>query len=249
MVDGSDARSTTFGEPERLFACDPELVALRALLDRDEPPDGAVERVLARTESAGRARRRGQASRFVLKVAMLVGTTLLVGDASEGARPATVVTSEVRSSEQLASSNQVADAPASDVAESVSLEVVRVEDLPSATASSVTVSSLIASSALGASASPLDAFELELALVERARTALAKGRGRDCLDVTAQYRTKFSNGGRFDEEIEVMRIEALAMTGLHAQARTRAARFLERHGASPYAERLRRFLESSAGEP
>jgi hypothetical protein len=44
------------------------------------------------------------------------------------------------------------------------------------------------------------------------------------------------------EEVEVMRIEALAMSGDRAQARARGVRFLERYRETPYAERVRRVL-------
>ncbi|MDF2696470.1 MAG: hypothetical protein K0S65_4853, partial [Labilithrix sp.] len=84
------------------------------------------------------------------------------------------------------------------------------------------------------------------ALVERARSALAQGRGRECLEATVGYEKRFAKGGLFREEVEVMHIEALAMSGERATARARGQRFLDVHRDTPYAERMRRVLDQAA---
>ncbi len=246
MVDGRDARGGTTNGPERLFACDPELARIRPLLDADRPPDGAAERVLAKVESgAAHPLARPRISRPGLALSLVAGAALFAVAASElGRTAAPVIPVSAVSVPSAPSSDPVmlpparsgsfaSSAPSSSIP-GVHVETIRVEDLPRAPAP--------------ATSSSGDAFELEITLVERARSALARGRGRECLDVAAQYRKRLENKGQFNEEIEVMRIEALAMTGERARARALAALFLEQHGETPYAERLRRVLQSPAGE-
>lgn len=243
MVDGSDARAGTTEEPERLFSSDPELVRIRALLDRDGPPAGAAGRVLAKTGAAVRSLDVGRASSSALRLSLIAGAAVLVVAASESTHTAHPRTGILSTTSPVGAAADVfsgppSSAPGAPIVESVPTETFRVEDLPRA-AARVAVPS----------ASAADPFEQELALVELARAALAGGRGRECLDVAAQYRNRFASKGQFNEEIEVMRIEALAMTGERAPARAQAARFLEQHGETPYADRLGRVLEQSAGEP
>lgn len=242
MVEGSDARAGTTEEPERLFSSDPDLVRIRALLERDGPPAGAAGRVLAET-GAARSPDGARGSSSALRLSLIAGAALLVVAASESTHTAHPRTGSLPTTSPVGAAADVfsgppSSAPSAPIVESVPIETVRVEDLPRA-----------AARVAAPSASAADPLEQELALVELARAALAGGRGRECLDVAAQYRKRFANKGQFNEEIEVMRIEALAMTGERAPARAQAARFLEQHGETPYAERLDRVLQQSAGEP
>ena len=229
--------------PGRLFSRDPELARVRALLDRDGPPSGAAERALAKIGGGAFSRGRRSGRSIGLELTVVAGAALLGIAAWQSAHTASlpaVTSSEAPPlvSAPVASTSAASSAPT--VLEPAPTETVRVEDLPRAATSPAPAAS---------PASPGDPFEQELALVEQARAALAGGRGSECLVVAAQHRKRFSNRGQFNEEIEVMRIEALAMTGDRARARAQAAQFLERHGDTPYAVRLRRVLESSAGEP
>ncbi len=230
-------------EPERLFSRDPDLARLRTLLDRDDPPEGAADRVLANVGGSAPSPKGWRASSTTLKLAMAAGAALLALAASEAAltvRPDVVSADVVSAGPPSVPAVPVAatgPAPITHVAESAPIETVRIEDLPRAPAR-----------AASPSASVADTFVLELALVEQARAELGRGRGRACLEVVARYTKSFSNEGQFKEEIEVMRIEALAMTGERAQAHARAARFSEQHGETPYAERLHRVLQESKGE-
>jgi len=241
MVDGSDARAGTTEEPERLFSCDPELARIRELLDRDDPPDGAAERVLAKVGGPARPPEGGRPWSIPLKLSLLAGVALLALASSEIAltsRPMVVSPGPSVPATPATSADPAPSAPDARNVESARIETVRIEDLPRA-----------AARAASPAASATDPFVLELALVEQARAALARGRGRECLDVIARYAKSFSDKGQFKEEIEVMRIEALAMTSERAQAHARAARFLEQHGETAYAERLHRVLQETAGEP
>ena len=114
-------------------------------------------------------------------------------------------------------------------------QTVRVEDLPRAVPTTAAPSKTPAA----------DPFLEELAIVERARAALANGRGGECLEAVRAYEKRFAKGGLLAEEVDVMRIEALAMSGDRAQARARGERFLALHGETPYVERVRRVLDQT----
>lgn len=225
-------------EPARLFSCDPELARIRMLLDRDDPPDGAAERVLAKVGGAARSPEGWRASSSTLKLVFVAGVALLAVAAAEVAHTGRPTASESLGAPSVAPVPVASTGTASSATNAPIVETVRIEDLPPAVAHTASPSPPVA-----------DPFLLELALVEQARAELSKGRGRECLDVVARHGKRFSNKGHFTEEVEVMRIEALAITHERAQAHARAARFLKEHGETPYAERVRRVLQESAGEP
>jgi hypothetical protein len=85
-------------------------------------------------------------------------------------------------------------------------------------------------------------FSDELALVSAARAALETGNAPACLRTVERYDERFRSG-IFAQEIEVLRIEALAASGETARATTRAERFLATSGRSPYADRVRSLIE------
>jgi hypothetical protein len=239
-------------DPDRLFSSDPDLARLHEVLDRDEAPHGAIERATARilAESASdNASGEGGAARpspsstpwiFVGLGAMVLVAGVLSW--SPWRQPTAT------NPEPLVSARPVPAAPplasvAADRGSAVGVVdarpaqlSIRVDDLPTASRPAA------APSAAGSA----DPFLEELALVERARSALARGRGRECLEATAGYERRFAKGGLFREEVEVMHIEALAMSGERAAARARGQRFLDVHRDTPYAERIRRVLDQAA---
>lgn len=81
-------------------------------------------------------------------------------------------------------------------------------------------------------------------LLLRARRALAAGDARAALDAVREHERDFATG-RLVPEREAIAISALAALGRSADARARAARYLERWPASPYADRARRVLGTS----
>ncbi|MDF2697715.1 MAG: hypothetical protein K0S65_6098 [Labilithrix sp.] len=85
-------------------------------------------------------------------------------------------------------------------------------------------------------------FSDELALVSTARAALEAGDAPACLRAVERYDERFRSG-IFAQEIEVLRIEAIAASGEKARARTLAERFLATNGRSPYADRVRSLVE------
>jgi len=99
-----------------------------------------------------------------------------------------------------------------------------------------------------ASTTPQSTFVEELSLVKSARAALARRDIDGCLRDVDRYDRTFA-AGVFAEEIAVIRIEALARSGGHAQARTLAERFLSGHDSSPYASRVRSVLQAMQDRP
>jgi hypothetical protein len=85
-------------------------------------------------------------------------------------------------------------------------------------------------------------FGEELALVSAARAALEAGDVPSCMDAVDRYGERFGSG-IFAQEIEAIRIEALAASGDRARARAAAERFLEANARSPYADRVRSLIE------
>ena len=232
-------------EPERLFATDPDLVALHEVLDRDEPPSGAIERaaarLLAESTSVGAPRETG-AGRISRSKPWIIGgigvmsvvALLLVGTSL---RPAPERKLKPGTSTEVVSAP--VDVPVPSAMETPPAEPsIHVDDLPPA--SRPTASPTSARSA--------DPLVEELELVERARAALARGRGRECLEATRRYETRFAKGGLFREEVEVMHIEALALSGERGAAHTRGERFLAAHPDTPYIERVRRVLDQASAQ-
>lgn len=112
--------------------------------------------------------------------------------------------------------------------------------LPAPSASSVDVLALPSSAPVSvpaprAHASPRetgdDDLAAELAFVQMARTALARGNFSAALDATDQHARKFPNG-HLAEERESLAIQALVGAGRDADARTRAARFRAKYPQS-----------------
>jgi hypothetical protein len=79
-----------------------------------------------------------------------------------------------------------------------------------------------------AAPSELDA---ERQLLERARSALARGRAEDALLALMEHERRFP-GGAMREERDGLTVQALAAAGRPEQARLRAARFREEHPES-----------------
>jgi len=238
-------------EPERLFASDPDLARLQGLLERDGPPRGAIERATARVLAAGAsddtpgqttpARPSASPRPWVI---VGIGAAVLVAGAlawspwrqTSGASPESLASTRPAPAAPTASS--VADRAngPDDLDRRPAQPAIRVDDLPAAASRPATAASTSASA---------DPFLEELALVERARAALARSRGRECLDATTAYEKRFAKAGLFREEVEGMHVEARALSGERAAARARGQRFLATHRDTPYAERIRRVIDQA----
>ena len=82
----------------------------------------------------------------------------------------------------------------------------------------------------------------ELQSLDAARTALARGDGPRALALLEEHRKRFPNSQLY-LEAEVLRIEALARSGDHARAKTRAEAFVRRYPNSVFTRRIRRFTK------
>lgn len=79
----------------------------------------------------------------------------------------------------------------------------------------------------------------EVGLLARARAALRQSDARGALAAIAEHDARYPSG-QFSEELDVLRVEALAGSGRAAEARARAAQFGRQWPGSTYAERVRR---------
>ncbi|AKU99665.1 hypothetical protein AKJ09_06329 [Labilithrix luteola] len=91
-------------------------------------------------------------------------------------------------------------------------------------------------------ASELSTFDEELALLTAARSGLHSHDIPSCLRAIERYESRFGSG-LFAEEMQVIRIDALASSGERAQAHVLAQRFLNTSPTSAYAARVRVLAE------
>jgi len=96
-----------------------------------------------------------------------------------------------------------------------------------------------APTASAAAAPPAD----EVSTVLAARMALRAGQTARALSLLDDHDRLFPRGA-YGSEVEILRIEALSLSGAKAEARARAQRFLALHPDSPYAGRARVHAEA-----
>ena len=250
---------------DRLRDVDPEFGRLVSALRTGRPSKDALARTLAAVGSAtteavaapeagGRAAKSATiaigAGVMALIVAAGAGYEWTRSDASAPSATAPVATSPAPARQDPAP----VDVPTSSV---------RVEDLPPVpapapepVAPAAAPARAIAGPKGAPSAAPVaaasnepapaggDDFRDELALVERVRTQLSSGDHEACLRSIDRYNARFQHGA-FVQEVEVMRIEALASSGDRERARAFGGKFLSDHPTSPYAGRVRSVLERS----
>ena len=94
---------------------------------------------------------------------------------------------------------------------------------------------------------PEGGLSAELALLDRARKALASGDAAGALAATRTHGRRFPHGALAPER-ESLAIAALCALGRRDAARSRAQRFLERHPTSPLAPAVRASCGGSKGE-
>ena len=85
--------------------------------------------------------------------------------------------------------------------------------------------------------SPSDAYALELAILGRARAAVAKAEFSKALDAIAEHQRRYP-AGKLREEREALRVKALSGLGRNEEARAAAERFRERFPGSVLTPRL-----------
>lgn len=235
---------------ERLKDLAPEYARLFSALNSAEPKQSTVDKTLAAvakelqpTPRVADVLRPVRASRVWgglgvagLALALSVAGYGWRGDASVPSDGAAVTTPV-----EAPSGAPADDAP---VAEALAASV-KVEDLPFAPVASAKPSAPVQPSGRSASPAPSGAAFLDdLALVERIRRQLSRGETDSCLRSIDDYHARFPEGA-FTQEVDVMRIEALATSGKRDAARAAGRRFLSRYPTSPYVDRVRSVLADS----
>jgi hypothetical protein len=236
-------------EPTRLIDEDPGIARLAAALKGDGPSSEQLDKALAvATKAAAADGPPGGSSRWlgssagtialaVIGVVALLGVVVAVsskppneGTASSQERMAPLVTATL------------APVPAMPTSPEAPVVSMRVDDLPPAP--------MIAPPASRARETPAakPTFAEELALAAKARSALESGDIASCLRAVDEYDVRFRTG-TFAQEIDVIRIEALAKSGQSARAFALAERFLAANPRSPYADRVRSVLENTKESP
>lgn len=243
---------------KRLEDIDPEVAKLFGALRSGGPSKEALTRTLGAVESAASAAQPGATSRPVKasSVALWVGAGALALVTTVAGYEWTRDGKDVGGVSPPSSSAPAHEEPNTTEPPTSS---VRVEDLPPAPAPSSEVeppAKPLAATRSAPSAAPAappstverapsaDDFRDELALVERIRTQLSRGDTEACLRSVDQYEARFASGA-FVQEVEVMRVEALATSGEGDRARTFGQRFLSEHPKSPYAGRVRSVLDKT----
>jgi hypothetical protein len=87
------------------------------------------------------------------------------------------------------------------------------------------------------------AMELEVRLLDEARSALSAGRGRDALDALGRY-AREAQGQRLAPEAAYLELEAYLLLGDRAAAVRSARDLLARYPGGPHAARARRVFSS-----
>lgn len=80
----------------------------------------------------------------------------------------------------------------------------------------------------------------QIALLDRARAALARGRVADALRDVSAYQSRFG-AGAFAQEAAVLRVQALARAGRKDEAHDEASAFARKYPKSPHASQVSRY--------
>ena len=233
---------------ERLKDLAPEYARLFSALKRAEPKRSAVEKTLAAVA------KELQPTSWVANVLRPVRLTrawvgvgvagLALSVAGYGWRRDASAHSDVAAVTTPIEAPSVAPADNAPVAEALAASV-KVEDLPFAPVASAKPSASVQPSARSASPALSSAgFLDDLARVERIRTQLSRGENDECLRSIDDYYARH-RAGAFRQEVDVMRIEALATSGKRDAARAAGRRFLSQYPTSPYVDRVHSVLADS----
>ena len=93
-----------------------------------------------------------------------------------------------------------------------------------------------------------DRLREELALLERARRALAEGRAGEARALLGRHREQFQSAA-LTEEADVLRIEVALAQGESDLGEQAARDFLQAHPSSPHAPRVRSLLSRVKRDP
>lgn len=263
-------------EPTRLIHDDPEFASLAAASNNDGPSSAEVDKALALATRTAMTSPRTSWRWFGASLAVgiaVIGTSVIGLVGMPGAAPArdaavrtSVVTAPapntpaaetlVETPVMTVSVDDLASAPSAPPAADLSARtsqaraaapaVVARSGSPEAQNESAKTSlDSRSDTELGRTDAGSSTFAEEFALVSAARSALGRGDVPACMRAVDRYGERFRSG-MFAQEIEVIRIEALAASGERARAHADAERFLAANARSPYADRVRSLLERTS---
>lgn len=140
-------------------------------------------------------------------------------------------------------------APVAGVAKAVTRSPATSPDVASARERMTTIGGAPAGSACAAfapvapatSAAPSDTFAAELAQIDAARRALARGDADGALRIITRYELAYA-APHFDQEATLLRVEALKLSGRAAAAERVGRAFIATHPASALAPRVRTLI-------
>lgn len=219
-----------------------------------EPAEARMQRALARFDAArgselapgasvqvGRSMFSLKAGAFVA-LAMAIGAGWYLRQSNAGTPgPTASVTAPAT---MLATVDEVATPAATAPVEA---KTMHVDELPTATPMAEKLAPRARPTTSASTNTMPASFDDELALVEAARTSLARGDTAGCLSQLDEYDRRV-RAGVFEREVAVMRIEALLARGEAARARTLGEAFLTRSPDSPYANRVRSLVTKAAAQ-
>lgn len=232
-------------DPKPLAGEDAGIARLMDSLRSDGPSDAQMEKMLslANDVAALPPARATWFARASVRVGLAVVGVALVGALLSMSTSDSESVAVVPASSTSAEAKAPTVTPAPDVEPSVaSVASLRVEDLPPAAVERPAGTSAHRA-APSAETRSAGTFAEELALTSAARAALGRGDTEVCLSVVGRYRERFPQGA-FAQEIDVIRIEALAKSGARDSAKASAERFLKLNESSPYADRVRSVLST-----
>lgn len=233
--------------PKRLVDLDPGFARLVAASDVDRPKQGRIDDVLTQASAAAVTSRWIWSRWLTAGVAVGIAALTVLGIGTMSSRSSTTVATSERPPETVVAPPPVAlEQP-----KEATVMTVSVDDLVAVPADRAPLAPskprALAAGALASAeaARAASTFDEELALVSSARSSLEKGDSSATLRAVSTYQDRFREG-LFAQEIEVIRIEALAASGEQSRARAAAERFSAAHPKSPYADRVRSLIERLA---
>jgi len=220
-----------------------EVRALLRSAELDEPPNGAMRRVLSRA-GVGMAIAAAATSTTTVSAAKLapvmVGKWLAVAAVVGAGAVAAVHVARPWTSSMFAShpAAKVAPQPQATPAIEAIQPASTVGDLPAAP-----VAAPVAMPSRALKASPAASADItgEIAAITLVRGALDKGDARGALASLDRYQQDFPRG-TLAPEATVLRIEALQLAGERSRAKALGESFLKAHPKSPHAQRVRSLI-------
>ncbi|AKU94244.1 hypothetical protein AKJ09_00908 [Labilithrix luteola] len=229
--------------PKRLVDLDPGFARLVAASDVERPAQARIDEVLSQASVAAVAPRAISSRWLATGIAVGLAGLSAIAVGTMTTRSSSVAGTIEPAPHTMAAPGAVtSEAPAEAPVLTVSVEDLAAAPADRAPAARSKARATTVGMPAGLDVAPAGStFDEELALVSAARSSLEKGDSGSTLRAVSTYHERFRDG-LFAQEIEVIRIEALAASGESGRAREAAERFSASHPKSPYADRVRSLI-------